>query len=88
MTWTVEWDERARRELRRLDRPVQQAILKYFRERIPREEDPRRFGKALAHELRGLWRYRVGNYRIVCQIEDDHLVVLVVRVAHRSSVYR
>lgn len=88
MTWTVEWDDRARRELRRLDHPVQKTILKYFREHITTEEDPRRFGKALTHDLQGLWRYRVSNHRMVCQIEDTHLVVLVVRVAHRSSVYR
>jgi len=88
LTWTVEWDDRARRELRRLDRPVQKAILKYFRERIATDENPRRFGKTLSHELQGLWRYRVGDHRMVCQIEDDHLMVLVVRVAHRSSVYR
>jgi len=88
VTWTVEWDDRARRELRRLDRPIQKAILAYFRKRIATKEDPRRFGKSLTHELQGLWRYRVGDYRMVCQIEDDHLVVLVVTVAHRKSVYR
>ncbi len=88
MIWKVEWDDRARRELRRLDHPVQRAILKYFRERIATEEDPRRFGKALSHELRGLWRYRIGDYRVVCLIEDDHLVVLAMKVDHRSSVYR
>ncbi len=88
MTWTVEWDDRARRELRRLDRPIQKAILQYFRKRIATKEDPRRFGKSLTRELQGLWRYRVGDYRMVCQIEDDRLVVLVVTVAHRKSVYR
>ena len=88
MTWTVEWDDRARRELRRLDRPIQKAILQYFRKRIATKEDPRRFGKSLTRELQGLWRYRVGDYRMVCQIEDDRLVVLIVTVAHRKSVYR
>lgn len=88
MTWSVEWDDRARRELRHLDLSVQRSILNYFRERITGDEDPRRFGKSLSHELQGLWRYRVGDYRMVCQIEDNHLVVLVVRVAHRSTVYR
>jgi len=88
LTWTVEWDDRARRELRRLDRPIQKAILQYFRKRIATKEDPRRFGKSLTRELQGLWRYRVGDYRMVCQIEDDRLVVLVVTVAHRKSVYR
>ncbi len=88
MTWTVEWDDRARRELRRLDHPVQKAILRYLRERIASDEDPRRFGKGLSHDLQELWRYRVGDHRVICQIEDNHLVVLVVRVAHRRLVYR
>ncbi len=88
MTWTVEWDDRARRELRRLDPPIQKAILQYFRKRIATKEDPRHFGKSLSRELQGLWRYRVGDYRMVCQIEDNRLVVLVVTVAHRQSVYR
>ncbi len=88
MTWTIEWDERARRELRRLDRQIQRDILKYFSERIATDADPRRFGKALRHELLGLWRYRIGNYRAVCYIENNHLVVLVLAVGHRRQVYR
>lgn len=88
MTWTVEWDDRARRDLRRLDQQVQQHVLKYFSERIASGEDPRRFGKPLRHELQGLWRYRIGNYRAICHIEDDHLVVLVVAVGHRRQVYQ
>jgi mRNA interferase RelE/StbE len=87
LTWKVEWDDRARRELRRLDHPVQQQILRYFRKRIATDKDPRRFGRRLRHELQGLWRYRIGDYRVMCQIQDTHLVVLVVAVNHRRSVY-
>jgi mRNA interferase RelE/StbE len=87
LTWTVEWDDRARRELRRLDLSVQRQILRYFRERIATDDDPRRFGRDLRHELQGLWRYRIGDYRAVCRIEDDHLVVLVLIVGHRRQVY-
>ena len=88
MTWTIEWDDRARRELRRLDKQVQRNILKYFSERIANNEDPRRFGKGLRHELQGLWRYRIGDYRAICHIEDDRLVVLVLEVGHRRQVYQ
>lgn len=88
MTWTVEWDDRARRELRRLDCQIQREILRYFRERIINEESLRRFGKSLRHGLQGLWRYRVGGYRVICKIEDHRLVVLVLAVGHRSTVYR
>ena len=87
MTWRVEWDDRARRELRRLDHPVQLMILRYFSERIATDEDPRRFGKLLRHTLQGLWRYRIGDYRALCHIEQERLVVLVLAVGHRRRIY-
>lgn len=87
MTWKVEFDDAAAKELRKLDRQAQNDILRYFRERIATDEDPRRFGKPLSGDLVGLWRYRVRDYRMICNIEDDKLIVLVVRVAHRKGVY-
>jgi len=87
LTWTVEWDAAAVKELRKLDRQAQQDILRYFRERIATEDDPHRFGKPLSRELAGLWRYRIRNYRMVCHIEDIDLIVLVLRVGHRKDVY-
>lgn len=87
MTWTVEFDDAAAKELRKLDHQTQRDILRYFRERIATDEDPRRFGKLLSGELAGLWRYRVRNYRMICNIEDAKLIVLVVRVSHRKDVY-
>jgi mRNA interferase RelE/StbE len=62
--------------------------LRYLRERIAGAEDPRRFGQALTGDAKGLWRYRVGDYRIVAAIEDDRFVVLVVTVGHRREMYR
>tara|TARA_B100000795_G_scaffold220417_1_gene174905 strand:+ start:688 stop:954 length:267 start_codon:yes stop_codon:yes gene_type:complete len=87
LTWVVEFDDAATKELRKLDRQAQQEILRYFRERIATNEDPRRFGKPLSHDLTGLWRYRVRNYRMICNIEDDKLTVLVVRAGHRKHIY-
>ena len=87
MAWTVEFDDAAAKEFRKLDKQAQREILRYFRERITTNEDPRRFGKPLSRELAGLWRYRLRNYRIICHIEDDKLIVLVVRVGHRKDVY-
>ena len=58
-----------------------------MRERIATDADPHRFGKALHSDLKGLWRYRVHDYRIICKIEDDKLIVLVVDVDHRKDVY-
>lgn len=87
MTWAVEWDERARKELRKLDKKLQKDILKYLRERIAVDADPRRFGKPLSYDKHGLWRYRVQNTRIVCRIEEDEFIALVIRVAHRNEIY-
>ncbi len=87
MAWTIEWDERAIRDARKLDPQARKNIISYLRERINTEEDPRRFGKPLLADLSGLWRYRVGDYRILCRIEDDKVVVLVLAVGHRSKIY-
>jgi mRNA interferase RelE/StbE len=85
--WRVEFDRDAARDLRKLDIQARRQILRYLRERIATEENPRRFGHALTHDLKGFWRYRVGDYRIVASIEDNRFVVLVVTVGHRREVY-
>ncbi len=87
MIWRIEFDDAAAKELRKLDRQIQKEILHYLRKRIATEDDPRRFGRPLSHSLAGLWRYRIRNYRIICNIEEDKLVVLIVRIAHRKDVY-
>jgi mRNA interferase RelE/StbE len=85
--WRVEFDRDAARDLRKLGVEAQRQILRFLRERIATSEDPRRFGRALTRDLKGLWRYRVGDYRIVASIEDKRFVVLVVTVGHRREVY-
>ena len=85
--WRVEFDERAARELRKLDRQHQSRILRFLRERIATEDDPRRLGKALRGQAVGLWRYRVGAFRLICALEDDRLVVLVLRIGDRRDIY-
>jgi mRNA interferase RelE/StbE len=85
--WRVEFDRDAARDLRKLGAPAQRLILRYLRQRIATAENPRRFGRALTGDLKGLWRYRIGDYRIVAAIEDDRLIVLVVTVGHRREVY-
>lgn len=87
MSWVYRFDERAVKELRKLGKQAQRDIIFYLDERIAVDEDPRRFGKGLRSDLAGLWRYRVGDYRIVCQILDGELIVLVVTVGHRRDVY-
>ena len=85
--WRVEFDRDAARDLRKLGADARRLILRYLRERIATGDDPRRFGRPLTRDLKGLWRYRVGDYRIVASIEGDRFVVLVVTVGHRREVY-
>ncbi|MCP4661413.1 MAG: type II toxin-antitoxin system RelE/ParE family toxin [bacterium] len=88
MAWTIKWRDSAYRDLYRLDRPIQRRILKFLDDRVASSENPRRVGKALAGDKSGLWRYQVGDYRLICRIEYDRLVVLVVGLGHRSEIYR
>ena len=86
MAWRVEVDLRAARALRKLDRTIAARIVGYLEEAVA--SDPRARGKALVGELGGFWRYRVGDWRVTCRIEDARLVVLVIEVGHRREVYR
>lgn len=88
MSWVYSIDERALKDLRKLGKQAQREIIDYLDNRVVGEGDPRRFGKGLKAELAGLWRYRVGDYRILCQIRDGELLVLVVAVGHRRNIYR
>ena len=87
MVWRVEWEDEAIKELQKLDPRAQRTIVRYLRDKIATDQDPRRFGDPLRKDLKGLWKYRIGAYRIICSIEDNNLVVLVVRVGHRRYVY-
>jgi len=87
--WRVEVDRAAARDLRKLGSEAERLILRYLRDRISGSDDPRRFGHALTGDRKGLWRYRVGDYRIVASIDvDRHFIVLVVTIGHRREVYR
>ncbi len=87
MAWKVVFEESAKKELLTLDRKAQTEVVHYLRSRIATELDPRRFGEPLRKELAGLWKYRIGNYRVICEIKDEEVTVLVIRIGHRSKVY-
>ena len=88
MAWTVEVSDFAERQLRKLDRPVQKRLVAWIYDRLEGCKDPRHFGEPLKGELDGLWRYRVGDYRILCEIREHRLIVLVLAVGHRREIYR
>jgi len=87
LAWTIEYDEGALADLKKLDRRMQREILDYMEKRIAKAEDPRAFGKPLRHSKFGLWRYRMRDLQIICQLQQARLTVLVVAVGHRSTVY-
>ena len=88
MAWRIELTETARRQLRRLDRSEAKRITTFLRDRLATTHDPRSTGKALTGPLGSYWRYRVGDYRIICDIQDQALVIMVIAVGSRKDVYR
>lgn len=86
MTWNVELTAKSARQIKKLDKATQRRIIAFLRE-LEGLDDPHTRGKGLTGNLRGLWRYRVGDYRLVCSLEGDKLLVLVLSVGHRSEVY-
>lgn len=88
MAWTIEYDPRALKDLKKLDRTIQREILNYMDERVAKAKNPHDFGKPLRASKFGLWRYRVRDYRIICELQEKKtLVVLVAAVGHRSTIY-
>lgn len=88
MGYRIEFEPRALKELSRIDRPHQKRIVRFLRERVETLENPRLLGESLAGPLKRFWKYRVGQYRIICSIEDGQIRVLVVRIGNRREVYR
>lgn len=87
MTWKIKYSEIAAKQMQKLDKSISYQIDRYLTFRIAKQKDPKVFGKPLLHEKTGLWRYRVNDYRIICKIEDEELIVLVLRIGHRKPIY-
>ena len=89
MAWQIEFGDAAQKDLAKLDRPVAKRITTFLRERVSALSDPRSVGEALkGSKLGEFWKYRVGDYRVICHLEDNQLRVLVVRIGNRREVYR
>lgn len=87
MVWTIKYTEFAAKQMQKLDKNVSNKIDKYLTKRIATQPDPRVFGKPLLHDKAGLWRYRVDDYRIICKLENQECIVLILRLGHRKSIY-
>jgi len=88
MAWRVELSSNASKQLNKLDKPIANRILRFLRERVEKLDDPRAIGGKLQGTLSEFWKYRVGDYRLICSLENERLVVLVLRIGHRREVYR
>jgi mRNA interferase RelE/StbE len=87
MAWKVELSPTAHKQLDDLDKPVAARILRFLRKRVEKLDDPRQIGERLKGTLSEFWKYRVGDYRLICSLEHARLVVLVLRVGHRRNIY-
>lgn len=89
MAWLIKIQEPAKKDLSRLDKPVAKRITKFLRERLATLDNPRSIGEALkGSKLGEFWKYRVGDYRIISQIEDNQVTIYVIKIGNRREVYR
>jgi len=88
LAWKIKYAETPKKQLRKLDKSAARRIVDFMDERIAPLDDPRELGKALKGSLGDLWRYRVGDYRVLCDIQDGVLTVLVLQIGNRREIYR
>lgn len=87
MTYRVEYTKTAVKQLKKMDRKIAAFILSFIEDKLVNCENPRLYGKSLQGELSNIWRYRVGDYRILSRIDDDVVVITIVEVGHRREIY-
>jgi mRNA interferase RelE/StbE len=87
LAWQIRLTATAEKELAKLDKQAAQRIIRFLKDRISVSENPRTLGKQLTGELASFWRFRVGDYRIICDIQENELTVLTLRIAHRKEAY-
>ena len=88
MAWTIEFSQTALRQLKKLERGVSFKIISFLNEKVATSKDPKSLGTCLKGNLQDLWRFRIGDYRIICEIRESALTVLVIRLGHRKDIYR
>ena len=89
MAWTIRFSDQATRQLERLDGSISKRIFRFLNDRLAAHDDPRTLGAPMqGAEWHGFLRYRVGDYRLICEIEDELVVIVVIEIGHRSMIYR
>lgn len=87
MAWTIKYLDSLKKQVKKIDPQSRRDIRSYLEQRVAQLDNPRALGQPLSANLTGLWRYRVADYRIICDIQDQEMIVLVVRIGHRKQVY-
>lgn len=87
MQYKVIFTERAKKQLKKLDKHITALIIGWLEKNIQNCENPRLHGKGLVENKSGQWRYRIGDYRVICEIQDQEIIVLVLEVGHRRDIY-
>lgn len=88
MSYRLVISDEVKKQLKKMDRHVGLMLAKDLKKRLDGLENPRQHGKALTGQYKGLWRYRLGNYRVICDIIDNDLVILALEVGHRKEIYK
>jgi mRNA interferase RelE/StbE len=88
LKYSLRWEDRAKRQLKKLDKTMSERIVNYMRKIVAENDNPRVAAKPLREDLKGLWRYRVGDYRVICDIDDGKVEVVGLDIIHRSEGYR
>ena len=87
MKYTILFTEKAKKQLKKLDKHVAALILGWLEKNIQNCENPRIHGKGLVENKSGQWRYRIGDYRVICEIKDKEVIVLLLEIGHRKEIY-
>ena len=88
MKYSIEITPRFEKEFKKLDRYTQRMIKAWIDKNLVDCEDPKVHGKELTENIKGMWRYRIGDYRMICLIEDDRLVITALNIGHRREIYK
>lgn len=86
--YNVELSERFKKEFRKLDKYTQKIIRSWINKNLVKCQNPRQYGKGLTANRKGQWRYRIGDYRLICEIEDEKMIILALTIGHRRSIYK
>lgn len=86
--YKIGYSQDARKQFTKLDKQISKRIFKWLEDRVVGCDNPRLWGEALVGEFTGLWKYRIGDFRLICEIKDHELVVLVIELGHRKEVYK